>query len=41
MKMESSIEALEDGIVCEIFVNEKQFVEAGKELLRIENVVEG
>lgn len=41
MKMESSIEALEAGVVKEIFVEEKQFVEAGKELLSMEDVVQG
>jgi biotin carboxyl carrier protein len=41
MKMESSIEANESGIVKEIFVEEKQFVEAGKELLCLEDAVQG
>lgn len=41
MKMESSIEANEAGIVKEILVEEKQFVEAGKELLRMEDAVQG
>ena len=41
MKMESSIEANEAGIVKEIFVEEKQFVEAGKELLSMEDAVQG
>ena len=40
MKMESSIEALEAGVVKEIFVEEKQFVEAGKELLSMEDVIQ-
>ena len=36
MKMESTIEANESGEVKEIYVTEKQFVEAGKELLKVE-----
>lgn len=38
MKMESNIEAAYRGIVKEIYVEEKQFVEAGKVLIKLEEI---